>query len=119
MTSHWKQRAACRDFPPERIDKVWFSPPGGDYREALTVCADCPVIVECREAGRLEPCGVWGGTTPADRGMEAPPATAGTCDKCDKPMAVKRARDRYCSARCAKTADNALEKIRRQERKTA
>lgn len=68
----WRQHAACRDFPPERIDVVWFSPPNADYSEALDTCAGCPVTNECGERGRGEKWGVWGGRTPKQRGVTDP-----------------------------------------------
>ena len=59
----WRDAAACRgsvatmyaDFP--------------DYGPALAVCAACPVVEPCRLAGSQEPWGVWGGTTPEERGF--------------------------------------------------
>ena len=59
----WRDAAACKgdtatmfsDFPA--------------YGPALAVCAGCPVIVPCRRAGADEPWGVWGGTTPEERGF--------------------------------------------------
>lgn len=39
-----------------------------DYGPALAICATCPVIGPCRETSAHEPWGVWGGTTPEERG---------------------------------------------------
>lgn len=62
----WEDRAACRDRP----DLSWFpvAPmgrgPKSEHHDAvaaaIAVCRSCPVINECREAGRTES-GIWGG----------------------------------------------------------
>ncbi|MDA8183587.1 MAG: WhiB family transcriptional regulator [Actinomycetota bacterium] len=62
--------AACRGrsavmFP----EPVRGGPPAATYGPALALCAGCPVVEPCRTAGAGEPAGVWGGTTPADRGI--------------------------------------------------
>ena len=38
------------------------------WRDALDLCAGCPVTEPCRAAGEREHEGVWGGTTPEGRG---------------------------------------------------
>lgn len=65
----WRGHAACRDLP-----KSVFFPEAQTQREqerlyaqAREVCKSCPVIVECREAGRSERYGMWGGQTVAGR----------------------------------------------------
>jgi WhiB family transcriptional regulator, redox-sensing transcriptional regulator len=80
----WMTHAACkhsgaRFFPSEtRTSRVSAE----QYAAAVKVCRTCPVIEECREYGRDERFGVWGGTTPADRSprMVAPqrPPDCGT-----------------------------------------
>lgn len=35
---------------------------------AKALCAKCDVIDKCRELGRHEPWGIWGGRTAAERG---------------------------------------------------
>lgn len=62
----WRAQAACRG-------RVEIMHPNGrgtkqvDYRAALALCARCPVMDQCREAGATEKLGVWGGTTPSQR----------------------------------------------------
>ena len=65
----WRRDAACRGmtaamFPETRSG--W--PAAAVYGPALALCAGCPVAGPCRAAGAREHHGVWGGTTPADRG---------------------------------------------------
>ena len=36
---------------------------------AIALCLSCPLLDECRQAGRDEEYGIWGGTTERDRGM--------------------------------------------------
>ena len=55
----WHAEAACRGqgtaaFFPER---------GQSTEPARRLCAGCPVIVECAEAGQGEEHGIWGGTS--------------------------------------------------------
>jgi WhiB family transcriptional regulator, redox-sensing transcriptional regulator len=69
----WQARAACRD-----VDPAAFFPdaaPGTDaYAEQATearmTCAGCPVRLPCRDyaVSARETWGVWGGTSPAERG---------------------------------------------------
>jgi len=68
----WQLAGACREADP----RIFFHPEGerGPARRlrddaALKVCADCPVIAECREHALSvrEPYGVWGGLTEEDR----------------------------------------------------
>lgn len=62
----WRTLAACRG-------RVEVMHPDGrgtkyvDYSAALALCARCPVVGPCREAGAREKLGVWGGTTPSQR----------------------------------------------------
>ncbi|MFH5208533.1 WhiB family transcriptional regulator [Antrihabitans spumae] len=58
-------RAACRgDANPE----AWFPFPTQDYGYALSVCARCPILLQCGEFGRATgQSGVWGGRD-LDRG---------------------------------------------------
>jgi WhiB family redox-sensing transcriptional regulator len=68
----WPDRAACKAANP-----AIFFPPGEDnrsidrqpdYSAAKAICATCDVRAECAAAGANERYGVWGGTTPAERG---------------------------------------------------
>ena len=67
-SASWRALAACRDMPAV----MYPARPGQgrlvDYGPALAVCVTCPVREPCHDAGKAEPLGVWGGTTPADRG---------------------------------------------------
>ena len=68
----WRQHGACRHVDPD----VFFHPEGerdrrkeARDRDAVAVCATCPVIAECRRHALAvrEPYGVWGGLTIEDR----------------------------------------------------
>ena len=68
----WQFGGACRDMEPT----MFFHPEGerGAARRrraeaAKAICADCPVLTECREhALRVrEPYGVWGGLSEEER----------------------------------------------------
>jgi WhiB family redox-sensing transcriptional regulator len=54
--------AACRDLQGS-LTGVYFSEELEDIAVAKSICATCPVIVECLEGAiaRHEPWGVWGG----------------------------------------------------------
>lgn len=69
----WQLRGRCLDFPADL-----FFPDGerrADRREreetAKRICRDCPVLTRCREhAARVpERYGIWGATTPRERGV--------------------------------------------------
>lgn len=51
----WQAHAACRE--PDGIS--WFSL--SDVAAARAVCATCPVLAACRDYGKRERAGVWGG----------------------------------------------------------
>jgi hypothetical protein len=78
----WHRRAACRGTG---ID--FFDPAQAD--RAVAICRDCPVAAQCREAGRREPAGVWGGQV------------AGACLDCgvNNGRQLTRARCPACYAR--------------------
>ena len=72
MSHAWQDRAACLGeghwfFAPE-----YETPQAREIRvaNAKTVCAGCPVIVECGEAGADEQHGIWGGLTEDERGAD-------------------------------------------------
>ena len=69
----WQDRAACRDSSPDSFFPV--AAPGTDAyaeqaAEALKACAGCPVRLPCLgyAVSARETWGVWGGTSPAERG---------------------------------------------------
>lgn len=56
----WHEHAACRG----QWEIMWPTLVAGrqdQFADAVKVCAGCPVIVECGEAGKGEHHGVWGG----------------------------------------------------------
>ena len=62
----WKADAACRSMHP---DLFFFE--RGESRQAVerakAICADCPVVGECREYGMAENFGIFGGLTENER----------------------------------------------------
>jgi WhiB family redox-sensing transcriptional regulator len=65
----WFADAVCRGGDPAVMALFFPLRGGGNNRRALAMCADCPVITECRAYAldRPELAGVWGGTTDTDR----------------------------------------------------
>ncbi len=69
----WQQHGRCRDadaelfFPPFEVESTGAR----HVREAAAkaVCAECPVLEECREwvLAVDEPHGIWGGLTESER----------------------------------------------------
>lgn len=64
----WFADAVCRGGDPAVIE-LFFPTRGVNVRKAIALCADCPVITECRSyaLARPELSGVWGGTTDTER----------------------------------------------------
>lgn len=67
MNTEWIARAACSGQT-----ELFFAPAGERAgkravreAQALTICAVCPVRVECGIAGADEEHGIWGGTVKA------------------------------------------------------
>lgn len=93
--------AACRG----RTD-LFFTP--ADAPKALALCRTCPVIAACRELGRSEPYGVWGGRLhlPAGEGTKAERRLAGPklCRQCWRPFRSDVGATRYCCLECAQEA---------------
>jgi len=54
-----KSGLPCRTFDPD----LWFSDAPAELELAKSLCADCPVRLECLAGAveRAEPWGVWGG----------------------------------------------------------
>jgi hypothetical protein len=52
-------------------DLDFFSDRPDDIEQAKVICAECPVRIECLIYAKTngEEAGVWGGTTPAERGI--------------------------------------------------
>ena len=61
----WHENAACSGLGNE----LFFAQSRSvtQARAARAVCAVCPVLEQCREAGLGEEYGIWGGTTERDR----------------------------------------------------
>lgn len=59
----WMRHAACKGLDPN----LFFPSTGEDPRQALAVCAGCPVKAPCAEYGLLEHIGIYGGLTGRDR----------------------------------------------------
>jgi len=68
--SAWREHAACRGKPLHLFFPAHSGGQGGaNYgAEAIAICRTCPVIVDCHAAHRHEPDGIFGGTTPEQRG---------------------------------------------------
>lgn len=73
----WRVDALCRQRDPS----IFFHPDGERGRarrrrqqEAKRVCAECPVMLRCREHSLVfqEPFGVWGGLTEEERSRLLP-----------------------------------------------
>lgn len=55
IDTRWQDHAACIDSNPE----IFFDPER--FGQALQVCRPCPVREQCRELGKGQGEGVWGG----------------------------------------------------------
>lgn len=62
----WRDRAACQDAPSD----LFFPEQGESYAQARAICAGCPVLAPCLAYAlrTRQPEGMWGGTTPRERG---------------------------------------------------
>lgn len=67
----WRFAGACRDGDPDLHFPAGTSGPAVELQiaKAKAVCADCPVLVQCREAGMSEPYGIWGGLAEDERAI--------------------------------------------------
>lgn len=64
VNGHWAAQAACRG-----MNDVFFPGRGESVRQAVEVCASCPVRVPCLEhaLANSERYGVWGGLGERER----------------------------------------------------
>ncbi len=61
----WEEQARCRQYDPE----IFFAPRARAERKAKTICAKCPVKVDCLVfalQAKVE-FGIWGGTNGKER----------------------------------------------------
>jgi WhiB family transcriptional regulator, redox-sensing transcriptional regulator len=67
-----KRRATVRESNTDLFVESWSGNVEVDSDTAKRMCEGCHVIDQCRAYAMVakEPVGVWGGTTPADRGMK-------------------------------------------------
>lgn len=60
----WRADGACRSEP----QALFFPERGQSIAAALSICAGCPVLLECRTWGLYhEKIGIWGGTSERER----------------------------------------------------
>lgn len=109
----WRTRAACRGvdinifYPPEDDDQCYS-------KEAIALCARCPVRDEClmnalsgADGTNKLSYGYWGGTTPEERlaMIDALPKMPRPCAVCGTNMPEDRsATAKYCSLACKRRA---------------
>ncbi len=67
----WQNHGACKGKTAVFFPDVTGQPANNLVRQAKAICADCPVLAQCRsyavtEGGANEP-GVWGGMTRDER----------------------------------------------------
>lgn len=55
----WIQKANCRGLPVSIFFKDLESKRNSN--NAKEICSNCQVKLECKEAGKNEPFGIWGG----------------------------------------------------------
>lgn len=65
MEPDWRKQAECLDADPE----IFFPESGSNGREAVKVCARCPVSTECLNYAMFHKIdeGVWGGKSAIQR----------------------------------------------------
>jgi WhiB family redox-sensing transcriptional regulator len=74
--THWMLRGACLREDPELFFPISAAGPAQvQISAAKTVCAQCPVRVNCLSYALItQPDGIWGGTTREERWRNAPSA---------------------------------------------
>ena len=92
----WWERAKCRGVDPD----LFFPSRGDSGREALAVCAECPVQPQCLQYAldNGERLGIWGGTTGKQRRKMRRPRKA--CASCSTRFRPTQSNARYCSDSC-------------------
>jgi WhiB family redox-sensing transcriptional regulator len=63
VNDDWMTEGLCTQTDPD----LWFPGKGVNATVAKTICAACPVITQCGDAGLHEIHGIWGGLTRHDR----------------------------------------------------
>ena len=120
LTDEWREQANCRDADPD----LFFPGVGASIpqlRQTIaTYCDPCPVIDDCREAGREETAGIWGGKTPGDRRdnrLARRPYNWVQCEICGIRIksygSYQGQTRRYCSKRCNSVAYRDRQKAQR------
>jgi len=68
----WRRQARCNNAPPD----LFFPETEEDAATAKAICAQCPVLAECRSwiLEHPENTGVWAGTTEQERAAAANPS---------------------------------------------
>lgn len=59
LSAPWRMKAACLDAPGETMFPNRGM--GPSFRAAIAYCQRCPVVKDCKAAGKNEHYGVWGG----------------------------------------------------------
>jgi hypothetical protein len=112
----WHAHAACNGHGTA----TWFPEQGESLDPARTICASCPVAIECASAGIDEPFGVWAGTSAKQRttarraagrrpaGERRSPARRAlpciACELCGAEFQPPTPTSRYCSRKCTRNA---------------
>lgn len=72
-SGHWMDQAKCKDWDFKKNGDPFFPASSGlaAAKEALTVCAACPVQLDCQfyaaEKSTTQGSGIFGGTLPEER----------------------------------------------------
>jgi len=82
VSGAWREEAACKGMDPDG-----FHPSIGGTTiaaNAKAVCRSCPVMDECRAyaIAAKERLGIWGGTSPSERGHTHGPRRTSPCSGC-------------------------------------
>ena len=90
----WQLEAACRGCDPD----IWFPTRGKDVHEGKTICATCPVLVECRDWADFyaERRGIWGGLTWNERRRVKRGIAERECPDCGMNHVPKNAAETLC-----------------------